>query len=107
MAINRSGFSYYEVLNPWGEVDPEPLKAISPRLSSLENKTIGLFANGKRASSPIQNAVEAKLKERFPASKVSRYVFAGGNREVAGTEYEGGYIDWIKSVDAVISAVGD
>ena len=107
MENKKSGFSYYEVLSPWGDVDPAPLKGISPRWTDLQNKTIGLFANNKRASSPMQMAVETKLREKFPGLKFSHYVFAGGNREVAGTEYEPGYADWIKSVDAVVSAVGD
>jgi hypothetical protein len=107
MNENKSGFSYYEVLSPWGEVDPAPLQGISPRLSDLKNKTIGLFVNEKRAAAPMQTAVEAKLKEKFPSARFSRYVFSGGNREVAGTEYESGYADWIKSVDAIVSAVGD
>ncbi len=97
----------FEVLSPWGDVDPPPLKGISPRLSDLQNKTIGLFVNGKRASGPMQTIVEAKLKAKFPTLKFSRYEFTGGNREVAGTQFESGYIDWIKGVDAVVSAVGD
>ena len=103
----RNGSSYYEVLSPWGDVDPIPLRGISPRLDTLDNKTIGLFANNKRAASPVQAAVESKLKEKFPSLKISHYVFIGGNREVAGTQYESGYTDWLKSVDAVVSAVGD
>jgi hypothetical protein len=35
----------YEVLNPWAEVDPVPLKHITPRLDSLSTKTIGLYCN--------------------------------------------------------------
>jgi hypothetical protein len=103
----RNGSSFYEVLSPWGEVDPIPLRPISPRLPNLENKTIGLFANNKRAASPIMAAVEAQLKQKYPGLKISHYVFLGGNREVAGTQYESGYADWLKSVDAVVSAVGD
>ena len=33
--------SSFEVLSPWAEVDPVPLKGISPRLKSLEGKKIG------------------------------------------------------------------
>jgi len=107
MSDLKSGSSYYEVLSPWGEVDPIFLRPISRRLSTIENKTIGLFANNKRAASPIQAALEVQLKTQFPSVKISHYVFKGGNREVAGTEYEAGYTDWLKGVDAVVSAVGD
>ena len=34
----------YEVLNPWAEVDPIPLKGIAPRVADLTGKTMGLFA---------------------------------------------------------------
>ena len=40
----------YAVLNPWAEVDPVPLKGISPRLTGLEGKKIGIFQNFKQAS---------------------------------------------------------
>ena len=42
----------YEVLNPWAESDPVPMRGISPRLDTMEGKTIGLFQN----SEPIVGA---------------------------------------------------
>ena len=33
----------YEVLSPWAEVDPIPLRGISPRIKTLAGKKIGLF----------------------------------------------------------------
>jgi len=38
----------FEVLSPWADVDPIPLRGISPRLSSLAGKKIGIFVNPKR-----------------------------------------------------------
>jgi len=35
----------YEVLNPWADLDPVPLRGISPRVTDLAGKTIGLFRN--------------------------------------------------------------
>lgn len=40
----------FDVMSPWAETDPQPLQGISPRLSELHGKRIGLFANYKRAS---------------------------------------------------------
>jgi hypothetical protein len=96
----------YEVFSPWAEADPIPLKGISPRLTDMANKTIGLLVNGKRASSPIQEVVEAKLKERFPTLKFSRFR-PTGNREVNETGDKADFHQWIKGVDAVVTAVGD
>ena len=96
----------YEVLNPWAEIDPKPLRGISPRLGELKDKTIGLFYNGKRAGLPIQTVVEARLKERFPKLRVKPFKFPY-NRDVIETEYEENYRNLLKEVDAVVSAVGD
>jgi hypothetical protein len=98
--------SQYEVLSPWSETDPIPLKGISPRLADMNNKTIGLLVNGKRASAPIQEVVEARLKERFPTLKFSRFG-PTGNREVNETADKNNLQQWIKGVDAVVTAVGD
>lgn len=99
----------FEVLSPWAVVDPIPLRGITPRLTDLNGKTIGLFANGgKRAARPILNAVEAKLKERFPGVKFSRYdarerFFVAQMEGKDRTRFQ----EWVNEVDAVIGAVGD
>jgi len=101
----------YEVLSPWAEVDPLPLRGITPRLSDLKGKKIGLFANSKAVSRPILTVVEQCLRERFPSSKISWYapkeqytynvvqVEAAANKEV--------FEQWLMGVDAVIAAAGD
>ncbi|MFC1533015.1 hypothetical protein ACFL7M_06585 [Thermodesulfobacteriota bacterium] len=96
----------YEVLSPWAEVDPIPIKTISPRLTDLKDKTIGLFVNGKRAASPMLDVVEARLGERFPTLRFNRFAFRG-NHEVVETENKDNFEEWIKEADAVITAVGD
>jgi len=52
----------YEVLNPWAEADPVPLRGISPRVKSLDGKTIGLLENLKPAARSILTVLEEKLK---------------------------------------------
>ena len=100
----------YEVLNPWAEVDPIPLRGISPRLADLRGKTIGLFANNKRASRPVLSVVETKLKWKYPTIKISRYEIVGPDLEVCETEgkkEKTEFEEWVKGVDAVICAVGE
>ena len=98
--------SQYEVLNPWAEADPVPLRGISPRLTDLKGKTIGLFAFFKCASEPILKVVQERLKEKFPTAKFSPFHW-GYNLDVIETEHKAKFEDWVKGVDAAIAAVGD
>ena len=98
----------YKVLSPWADVDPVPLKGITPRLEDLADKKIGLFVLSKPAARPILTAVEAKLKQRYPDCEISWY---GSNlpftRMQIDSDNKARFEDWVKGVDAVIGAVGD
>ena len=98
----------FEVLSPWGDVDPIPLKGLSPRLSSLAGKKIGLFALSKQAARPIVLAVGEKLKQKYPGVETVLYdSYAPWTIMIVDTEHRGRFEDWLKGVDAVIAAVGD
>ncbi|MFH1651858.1 MAG: hypothetical protein ABID87_07165 [Chloroflexota bacterium] len=97
----------YEVLSPWADVDPVPLRGISPRLDDLTGKTIGLFSsNHKPASTPILKVVEKNLRERFPSLKF-RWFFFDYNLRLGETEEYGRFQAWVKGIDAAVAAVGD
>ncbi len=98
----------YEVLSPWAEADPKPLKGLTaPRVTDLVGKKIGLLCNSKRAARPVMAVVEAKLKERFPTSEISWY--RGQSHSVTQFEPQNKekFEEWIKGVDAVVLGVGD
>jgi len=97
----------YEVLSPWAEVDPIPLKGISPRVETLSGRKIGLFANYKRAAVPIATALKTKLETSFPDAEVSLYHSNQWNVIEADTENKEHFTEWAKGMDAVILAVGD
>ena len=105
-ALDSSGIQY-EVLSPWGDVDPKPLKGISPRLANLSGKKIGLFANYKRAALPIAESLQKRLQSMYPDSKITIYhsnqwnvtEIETGNREL--------FKKWAEGNDAVILLVGD
>ena len=101
----------YEVLSPWAEVDLEPPRGISPRVTDLAGKTIGLFCNSKGLARPVITVVEQKLKERFPTARFSWYVPRNANRyNVLQLESEVNrpiFEAWLKGVDTVVAAVGD
>ena len=110
----------YEVLNPWSEVDPKPLYGLSPRLTDLAGKTIGLFCHWKVSAPPMLAVVEERLKQRYPTLETSWFYegFGKENEEKTSIDYLGDkndtkdpvtqkYMDWVKGNDAVIAAVGD
>jgi len=105
-ALDSSGIQY-EVLSPWGDTDPKPLKGISPRLDNLSGKKIGLFANYKRAALPIAESIQKRLQSMYPDSQITIYhsnqwnvtEIETGNREL--------FKKWAEGNDAVILLVGD
>jgi hypothetical protein len=99
--------SQYEVLNPWAEADPIPLRGISPRIESLAGKKIGLFANFKRAARPIASSIEKRLGSMYPDISTSLFDSRLPNVTETETKNRDKFIAWIKSVDAIIAVVGD
>jgi hypothetical protein len=98
----------YEVLSPWADTDPLPLRGITPRLDAVEGKRVGLYANYKRAAVPVQDAVEVELRRRFgEAISIERFHQAGSN-DIGSSPDEGPrFAEWLEGLDAVIVAVGD
>jgi hypothetical protein len=97
----------YEVLSPWAEVDPIPLRGISPRLDTLAGKKIGLFVNYKRAARPIGVAVEKRLKSMYPTSQISSFFSLEWNVLESESKNKEKFKAWAENADAVILLVGD
>lgn len=108
----------YEVMNPWADVDPMPLRGIAPRAADLKDKKVGLFAlTYKGGSRPTLAVVEEQLKEKFPTLKFSWFehpfnlVIADMDRTIESysitPEFKAKFEKWVKEVDAVVTAVGD
>ena len=97
----------FEVLSPWADVDPIPLRGISPRLSSLVGKKIGLFVNPKRAAMPIAQSIDRRLKAMYPDVQTIIYHSVGANVNEIETKNKEKFTAWAKGVDAVIGVVGD
>jgi len=105
-AKDSSGIQY-EVLSPWGDADPKPIKGISPRLDNLSGKKIGLFANYKRAAVPIAESLQKRLRSMYPDSQVSIYHSNQWNVTEIETENRELFKKWVEGNDAVILMVGD
>ena len=97
----------YEVLGPWAEVDAEAPSALSPRVTDLGDKTIGLFSFFKPHGHLINDEIERRLKERFPTVKFSHYAIPVHSVEAVSDEYKPSFEEWVKGVDTVVTAHGD
>jgi hypothetical protein len=98
----------YQVLNPWAEADPIPLRGLTaPRVENLAGKKIGLFVNYKRAARPIAESVERRLKTMYPDAQISYFYSSEWNVSVVETKNKDKFEAWAKGVNAVILSVGD
>jgi hypothetical protein len=97
----------YEVLSPWADADPVPLRGIAPRPVDLAGKKIGLYSNRKRAAQLTLEAVERELLAKFPTAQTSWYVCTTVNTPEMQTEGRAKFETWVGSVDAVVLSVAD
>jgi hypothetical protein len=109
MSVENSN-AMYEVLSPWAEIDPVPLKGIAPRLDGLSGKTIGLFNNGKRAAKPMLKVAERRLKEKIPGIQFKWYE-PSQKQQYSNLQMEGAskndFTAWLNQIDGAITSVGD
>jgi len=79
----KAPVTQFEVLSPWADVDPIPLRGISPRIDNLAGKKIGLFVNPKRAAMPIAQSIDRRnLKFSVPGRTLIRSRSGGFPREL-------------------------
>ena len=97
----------FEVLSPWADVDPIPLRGISPRVQSLAGKKIGLFVNSKRAAMPIAESIDKRLKAMYPDIQTIVFHSTEPNVNEIETKNKEKFTAWVRWIDAVIAVVGD
>jgi hypothetical protein len=97
----------YEVLSPWAEAEPVPLRGLSPRLDDLAGKKLGFLCNNKRAAPVILDVTEKILKARYPDAVISTFNARTFSVSALERDRKEEFDDWIKGVDAVIASVGD
>ena len=65
----KSGKVELEVLNPRGKIEAVPASSPSPRLTTLDGKTIGLYSNSKPGMDNFYTVFEELLKKKYPICK--------------------------------------
>jgi hypothetical protein len=97
----------FEALSPWADVDPIPLRGISPRIQSFAGKKIGLFVNPKRAAMPIAESIQKRLKTMYPDVQTILFHSTEANVNEIETKNKDKFTAWAKGLDAAIAVVGD
>jgi hypothetical protein len=97
----------FVALSPWADVDPIPLRGISPRIQSLEGKKLGLFINPKRAAMPVAESIEKRLKTMYPDLQIIEFHSTEPNVNEIETKNKEKFTAWAKGIDAAIAVVGD
>jgi hypothetical protein len=100
----------YEVLSPWADIDPLPLRPISKRLDTLNGKTLGFFDNGKPVAIAMLSEAKRLLLEKYPDLVINWYRheqrFSYNILQIE-SQNKTGFLNWLSDVDAVVTAVGD
>jgi hypothetical protein len=97
----------HEVLSPWAEADAIAPRGITPRLASLEGRTVGIFLNSKRSAPLVANAVAEQLGKLVPGASFSRYSCTAVNVPEMLTAGKEKFESWVRGVDAVVLTTGD
>jgi hypothetical protein len=97
----------FEVLSPWADADPIPLRGISPRIQTLAGKKIGLFINSKRAAMPMAESIEKRLRAMYPDVQIIKFHSTQANVNEIETKNKEKFTAWAKGLDAAIAVVGD
>lgn len=97
----------YVALSPWADVDPIPLRGLSPRIQSLSGKKIGLFVNPKRAAMPMGESIQKRLRSMYPDVQIVMFHSTQPNVNEIETKNKERFTAWAKGIDAAIALVGD
>lgn len=97
----------FQVLSPWAEADPVPVKGINPRVGPLAGKRLGLLLNSKRAAGPILESVERRLRAQYPDLAFTSFANLVPNELAIETPRRDEFKKFVDESDAIIAAVGD
>ena len=97
-----------KIYSPWAEVDVSGAKPLSPRLDTLEGKTIGLFAHFKGHSPLMLEVMAELLRQRYPSLTFKPLQYKRDTSEVRkDPAFAAEVAEWAKDLDGVIGAYGD
>ncbi|MBR1781050.1 MAG: hypothetical protein IJ751_06600 [Oscillospiraceae bacterium] len=97
----------YTVLSPWARVDTAQICGLSPRLDTLNGKTIGMFADLFMVGVRMQENLEAELRRRYPDVNIKYIRYTVETKRIEDDpEFRAEFDAWAADCDAVLSFYG-
>lgn len=97
----------YTVLSPWAEVDQSQLYGLSPRLDTLNGKTIGMFGDFMKVATFMLQVVEKHIRQKFPEAKFSYFRYDTETTDIAkDAAVAEEFHNWLAGVDCVLAFYG-
>lgn len=97
----------YTVLSPWSNADVDEQIGLAPRLSTLNGKIIGLFANFKGHSALILKELSRLIAQQWPDVHFTSFEYPFADEIAENEQWLGKYRAWLAGCDGLISAYGD
>lgn len=97
----------YTALSPWAEVDQSHLYGLSPRLTDLNGKTIGMFGDFMNTATFMLQVVEEEISKRFPEAKFSYFRYMTETTDIAkDQEVAQEFHQWLDGIDCALVFYG-
>lgn len=92
-----------EAISPWAEIDALAIRGLSPRLETLEGKTIGMLGDFMDLAMHMLHAVEEELVKTYPNTQFSYLQYTAENGRLDQDMAFRPTLDaWLETVDAVM-----
>ena len=97
----------YTVLSPWAQVDQSGLYGLSPRLSTLNGKTIGMFGDFMNTATYMLEVVEEEIRKAYPEAGFDYFSYKTETTDIAkdpavAEEFQA----WLGRIDAALVFYG-
>ena len=94
-------------LSPWAASDTSELAGLSPRLDTLNGKTIGMFGDFMISATYMLKAVEQELHRRYPDASFSYIMYETETVQIEkDSNFQPRFDAWLEGVDCVLSFFG-
>lgn len=96
-----------QAISPWAEVDASEYRGLSPRLESLEGKTIGMFGDFMKIAGLMLKTVEQEIRRRVPTAKFSYIQYSVETTQIVKDgDFKPEFDRWAAGVDCILCFFG-